>query len=74
MIEEIHLLGVYMPAALLWGVLAIVLVYLLRAPLQRLPFYRLLWHPSLLELALFILFWWGLSTLADAFLYRWFAS
>ena len=74
MIEEIHLLGVYMPAALLWGVLAVVFVYLLRAPLQRLPVYRPLWHPSLLELALFILFWWGLSALADTFLHQWFTS
>lgn len=74
MIEELHLLGIYMPAALVWGILAAVSVYLLRTPLQRLPITRLLWHPSLLELALFVLFWWGLSALADAFLYRWFAS
>ena len=74
MIEEINVLGVYMPAALAWGVLAAVLVYLTRGLLQRLPVYRLLWHPSLLELALFILMWWGLSALADVFLYRWFAS
>ncbi|MDE8652831.1 DUF1656 domain-containing protein [Novosphingobium album (ex Liu et al. 2023)] len=74
MIEEIHVLGVYVPAALAWGVLAAIFVYLLRAPIQRLPAYRLLWHPSLLELALFVLLWWGLSALADAFLYRWFVS
>jgi len=74
MIEELNVLGVYMPAALAWGVLAAVLVYLARGLLQRLPVYRLLWHPSLLELALFILLWWGLSALADSFLYRWIAS
>jgi len=74
MIEEINVLGIYMPAALAWGVLAAVLVYLVRGPVQRLPAYRLLWHPSLLELALFVLLWWGLSALADAFLYRWFTS
>lgn len=74
MIEEIHLLGVYMPAALVWGVLATVIVYALRTPLQRLPMYRLLWHPSLLELALFVLVWWGLSALADTFLPSWLAS
>lgn len=74
MIEEIHLLGVYMPAALAWGVLAAILVHLLRAPLQRLPVYRLLWHPSLLELALFVLLWWGLGAFADSFFSRWFAS
>ncbi len=73
MIEEIHLLGVYMPAALVWGVLAVLLVYLLRIPLQRLPLYRLLWHPSLLELALFVLLWWGLSAFADTFLSSWLA-
>jgi len=69
MIEEVHLLGVYMPAALLWAVLAAVLVYLLRVPIQRLPVYRLLWHPSLLELALFVLLWWGLSVFAALFLH-----
>ena len=68
MIEEIHILGVYMPAALVWAVLAVVLVYLMRMPVQRLPLYRLLWPPSLLEFALFILFWWALSALGDAFL------
>ncbi|ALR20607.1 MULTISPECIES: DUF1656 domain-containing protein [Sphingobium] len=78
MIEEVHLLGVYMPAALLWAVLAAVLVYLLRVPIQRLPGYsllwRLLWHPSLLELALFVLLWWGLSAFADRFLHEWLLS
>ena len=68
MIEEIHILGVYMPAALVWAVLAVVLVYLMRMPVQRLPLYRLLWHPSLLEFALFVLSWWALSALGDAFL------
>jgi hypothetical protein len=74
MIEEINILGVYIPAALVWGVLAAVLVYLVRAPLQRLPVYPALWHPSLLELACFVLFWWGLSALADTFLYSWLIS
>ncbi|MEG8222890.1 MULTISPECIES: DUF1656 domain-containing protein [unclassified Novosphingobium] len=74
MIEEIHLFGIYMPAALAWGVVSIVLVYLLREPLQRFPIYRLLWHPSLLEVALFVLLWWGLSFLADTFLHSWLAA
>lgn len=67
MIEEIHLFGVYMPAALVWGVLAAVLVYLLRDVVQRLPGSALLWHPSLLDLALFVVLWWGLGASADAF-------
>ena len=74
MIEELNVLGVYLPAALVWGVLAAVLVYLARGGLQRLPVYQLLWHPSLLELAFFIVLWWSLSALADSLLYRWTAS
>ena len=74
MIEEIHLFGVYMPAALFWAVAAVVLVYLLRAPVQHLPGFRLLlrllWHPSLLDLALFVLLWWGLSASADLLLHH----
>ena len=72
MIDEIDVFGIYVPAALAWGVLAAILVYLVRAPIQRLPAYRMLWHPSLLELAAFVVLWWGLSALADTFLYRWF--
>jgi hypothetical protein len=67
-IEELHLLGVFMPSALVWGVLAAIVVYLLRAPLQRLPVHDLLWHPGLFELALFFVLWWGLGALADTFL------
>lgn len=67
MIEEIHVLGVYMPAALAWAVLAIVLVYQLREPLRRLPLDRYLWHPGLIDLALFFGVWWAIGALADAF-------
>lgn len=65
MIEEIHLGGIYVPAALVTAVLSVVFVYLLRRPIQRLPFYRLLWQPTLFDLAVFILLWWGLSAGAD---------
>ncbi|WP_421850210.1 DUF1656 domain-containing protein [Novosphingobium sp.] len=68
MIEEVHVLGVYMPSALVWAVTAAVAVYLLRVPLQRLPVEQLLWHPGLLDLLLFVLIWWGLGAFADTFL------
>lgn len=68
MIEEIHIAGVYIPAALAWAMVAAVVAYLLRAPVQRLAVDRFLWHPGLADLALFILSWWGLSALADTFL------
>lgn len=71
MIEELHFFGVYMPAALVWAVLAVILTFLLRGLLLPLPLHRILWHPALLELALFLLIWLGLGTLADGFLPRW---
>jgi protein AaeX len=67
MVEELDIFGVFLPAALAWAVLAIVLTYVLRGPLQRLPLDRFLWQPSLLELAVFIVVWWGLTLLADNF-------
>ncbi|GEN98721.1 hypothetical protein NSE01_05540 [Novosphingobium sediminis] len=74
MIEEIQLLGVYVPAALVWAVVAAVAVYLLRVPLQRIPAEKLVWHPGLLDLLLFVLIWWGLGALADTYLTSWLAS
>lgn len=68
MIEELDLLGVYVPAALVWAVLAALLIWLLRPLLHRLPLTRLVWHTGLIEFALFIAVWWSCSALADSFL------
>ena len=65
MIDELHLFGVYLPAGLVWAVLAGILAYLLRNLLQRLSLHRVLWQPGLVELALFAALWWGLTVLAD---------
>lgn len=67
MIEEIHIFGVFMPAGLLWAVVALVITSLLRGPLLRLPLQAILWQPALIELAIFLLLWWGIARLADAF-------
>lgn len=74
MIEELHIFGIYMPAALGWALIAVVVTFLLRGLLLRLPVHRILWHPALLELALFLLLWWGLACLADRFLPRGYIS
>ena len=71
MIEELHLFGIYLPAALVWAVVAGTLAWLLRNLLQRTPLPRLVWQPGLMELALFALLWWGISKLADAVLPGW---
>lgn len=66
MIEEVQIFGVYVPAALAWAVLAAILVYYTRLLLRRLPLNRFNWHPGLLDFALFAVFWWSLSKLADS--------
>lgn len=67
MIEELNIVGVYLPAALVWASIAGVIAWLLRNLLQRLTLHRVLWHPNLLELALFALAWLALTVLADRF-------
>lgn len=57
MIEELHIFGVYVPAALIWCMTAIFLTFLIRRPLQPLPLHQVLWHPALLEIALFLIMW-----------------
>ena len=74
MVEELHIFGVYMPAGLLWAVSALIITSLLRGPLLRLPLRSILWQPALLELAIFLLLWWGIARLADGFLPHGFIS
>ncbi|MBE1162270.1 DUF1656 domain-containing protein [Dyella acidiphila] len=67
MLEELHVFGVYLPAALVWAVLAGVLAHLLRRLWQRLPWSSALGHAGIWELAWFVLLWWGLTAAADSF-------
>jgi protein AaeX len=67
MLEELHVLGVYLPAALVWAVFAGVLAHLLRGLWQRLPWSGVLGHAGIWELALFVLLWWGMTVTADNF-------
>ncbi|WP_245005139.1 DUF1656 domain-containing protein [Paraburkholderia sacchari] len=65
MTEEIRLFGIYMPAALFWAVIAMLVTFMLRGALQRVPLRQLLWHPGLIDLAAFFLLWYGITRLAD---------
>jgi hypothetical protein len=67
-IDEVQIFGVYVPAALCWASLAILLTYWLRPLLHRLPLSRISWRPALFDIAVFMLLWWGLATLADGHL------
>jgi len=52
---EIDLLGVYVPGLLVAAAFAGVLHVVLRRVLARLGFYRLVWHRSLVDVALYVI-------------------
>jgi protein AaeX len=55
MIGEFNLYGVFVPSLMLWAAAAVVLTALLRAGLRRAGAYRLVWHPALFDLAVFVI-------------------
>jgi hypothetical protein len=61
MIGEVSLYGLYVPPLLLLALLSLALVRGLNRVLARLGVYRLVWHPALFDLALFVIVLGGLS-------------
>jgi hypothetical protein len=55
MIGEVSLYGLYVPPLLLLALLALGIARLLARVLARLGVYRLVWHPALFDLALFVI-------------------
>jgi hypothetical protein len=55
MIGEVSLYGIYVPWLLLLALLALALSRGLSYLLSRAGFYRLVWHPALFDLALFVI-------------------
>jgi hypothetical protein len=64
MIGEVSLYGIYVPWLLLMALLALALSRGLSWLLARAGFYRLVWHPALFDLAMFIIV---LSVLCNLF-------
>ena len=54
MIAEIDVYGVFIPALLVWTLVALVLMGVLRRVLARAGFYRLVWHRPLVDLSLLV--------------------
>ncbi|HVJ32463.1 MAG TPA: DUF1656 domain-containing protein [Terriglobia bacterium] len=54
MLTESNIGGVYMAPIVIYGLAASMLFLALRWLLTRLGFWRLVWHPGLFELGLFI--------------------
>lgn len=67
MIEQLNIFGGFVSTGLASAAAAGILTVLVHFLLQRLPLNRFLWRPILLDLTLFLVFWWGLSILANHF-------
>jgi hypothetical protein len=55
MIGEFDVYGVFIPALLVWALIAVLLSLVLRAVLRRIGFYRLVWHRPLVDLSLLVI-------------------
>lgn len=61
MIGEVSLYGIYFPPLLLLMLPALLLSRVLSGVMARTGFYRLVWHPALFDLSLFVIVLGGLS-------------
>jgi hypothetical protein len=68
MLDETNLLGIYFSGALVAACVALVMLVIVRWMLRRIGFYRFVWHPALVDIALFGILWclsaWALPILA----------
>jgi hypothetical protein len=55
MIGEVSLFGLYLPPLLLLMLPALLVSRVLARVLARVGFYRLVWHPALFDLSLFVI-------------------
>jgi hypothetical protein len=55
MIGEFDIYGVFVPALLVWALVALSLTGVLRTVLARVGFYRLVWHRPLVDLSLLVI-------------------
>ena len=64
MIGEFDIGGVFAPALLIWGAIALILSIPLRRMLAWIGLYRFVWHRGLFDIALVVLLWSGVAALA----------
>jgi hypothetical protein len=57
MIGEVDIDGVFAPALMLWGAVALAVSFPVRWALSRVGAYRLVWHRGLFDIAIVILLW-----------------
>ncbi|RYE77876.1 MAG: DUF1656 domain-containing protein [Hyphomicrobiales bacterium] len=68
MFGDFNIFGVFVPRILILALIAYVLNLVLRRVLARLGVYRLVWHPGLFDLALFVLVLGGMAQLSELYL------
>jgi hypothetical protein len=57
-IGEVEASGVFIPVALIAGVLAFVATLILRRILRAINAYAFVWHAGLFDVAMFVVLWW----------------
>jgi hypothetical protein len=57
MLDEVNFLGIYFSGALVAAGVAWVALMIVRRLLRWVGFYRLIWHPALVDIALFGILW-----------------
>ena len=67
MTGEIDIGGVFLPALLIWAIVALALGAILRRVLTWIGAYRLVWHPALFDMALFVVLVGAVATLAGRY-------
>jgi hypothetical protein len=67
MIGEFDFGGVFIPSAVVWGVVAIVISLFLRRLLVLAGFYRLVWHRGLFDLSLLAILWGAVTAIATLY-------
>jgi Protein of unknown function (DUF1656). len=65
-IAEFDIYGVFVPALLVFAIVAFLLVLVLRRLLDAIGFYRFVWHRPLFDLALGVILVWGSRSLRRA--------
>ncbi|MDE2239074.1 MAG: DUF1656 domain-containing protein [Rhodospirillales bacterium] len=68
MIEQLNIFGGFVSLGLAVAIIAGILTLVAHVVLQRLRIDRFFWRPILLDLTLFLSFWWGLSIMVNRFL------
>lgn len=64
MIGEFNLYGIYFPWLLVLGVITLGVSWVVRRAMARAGLYRLVWHPALFDLTLYLVLLYGMTLIS----------